>query len=159
MKASAKVRVRESLLVILGFAAWITLGIASHGGTLEPAGISYFGGAFVFFLIAFFIPERPRGSFIRRSQVIGVAAFLLWIGLNHLFYFGEYSLSQHFDSTVSDLALGVSLVAAPFVFYWGAHFLIRGFYADQAYSTNEEAEQGVVRDPPPAPSSAKPSDE
>ena len=127
-------------MVIAGFSAWMAIGIASDG-TREAFDLSYFGSTLIFFGIAFFISERPSRSFISRSQVLGVAAFFLWIGLNKLFYFGEHSLRHQFTSTALNLGLGISSIAVPYIFYWGAIFLIRRFYTDPAYQINEEAEQ------------------
>lgn len=146
MKTSAKTKLIESLLVIAGFGAWMAIGIAYEDRIEESFDFSYLAGTLIFFVIAFFIPERQRGSFISRSQVIGVAAFLLWIGLNQLFKFGEPSLRDQLKSTAEHLGFGIASIATPFIFYWGAIFLIRGFYADPAYQTIEEAEQAGTCD-------------
>ena len=128
MKFFAKTKLKESFFVFLGFVAWLAFDNACESRMRDSAEASYLGGALIFFVSAFFIEERPQGSFISRNQVIGVATFFLWIGLNNLFYFGEYRLHQKADSTVSDMAFGISSIGVPFVFYWGAKFLIRGFY-------------------------------
>lgn len=141
MKTYAKTKFRESVLVIAGFVATIAFGVTSEDRTRDSLDLSNFGGTLIFFVIAFFIAERPKGSFISRSQVVGAASFFLWLGLNQLFFFGENSLRSQYESTASNMAFGIVPIAAPFFFYWGSIFLIRGFHSAPTYQINEEVKQ------------------
>lgn len=138
MKDQAKTNISEIILVVAGFAAWIAIGVSFDDKVDQSFDLSNFAGTVIFFLIAFFVAERPPRSFLSRSQVLAVAAFMLWLAINRLFYFGDNSLRTSFDSTPSDLAMGVMSIAAPFAFYWGSTFLIRGYYAEPEYKRNQD---------------------
>ena len=152
MKTSAKTKLVESLLVIAGFGAWMAIGIAYEDRVEASFDFSYLVGTLIFFVIAFFIPERPRGSFISRSQVIGVAALLLWIGLNQLFKFGEPSLRDQFESTAGSLSFGISSIVAPFIFYWGQHFSFADSMPTQHIKQTKKQNKPALDNPLPVPS-------
>lgn len=136
MKTKAKTNISEIILVVAGFVAWIAIGVSFDDKIDQSFDLSSFAATVIFFVIAFFVPERPPRSFLSRSQVLGVAAFMLWLAINRLFYSGDNSLRTSFDSTASDLAMGVISIVAPLTFYWGSIFLIRGYHAEPEYERN-----------------------
>ena len=118
---------KESVIVTLGFIAWLALcAITENRG---PLVISDFGGTCIFLVIAFLVDEGPKGAFVSRAQVIGVAACFLFLGLSRLSYFVENIFRQQIDSLLLLLVTIFLPIVISFLFYRVAILLIRGFYS------------------------------
>jgi len=141
MKTIQKTKLNEGLLVATAFAIWIGLGVSIDDRLIEYSGVWNLSGTLIFFVVGFFVAERPQGSFISRSQILKIASYFLWIAATQLLLIGENSLRTHPDLTITSSTLGLITIISPFAFYYLSTFLIRGYHTKPQYQTNEEAEQ------------------
>ncbi len=139
MKVLLDYKIRETLMIVGGFCLWTVLNRSFEYWTDGSLGFSYLFATIIYFVIAFFIPERPRGAFVSRSSVIGIATLFLWLGVTDLTFMGENGVQSYVESMVPELILWLILLAMLFAFYWGSIYLIRGFYSDPLYQ-NEAVE-------------------
>ena len=133
-----------SLLVMAGFVAWLA------SGTIFGVGWArYIIGSAAFFIVACFLPETRRTTFLSRRSSLGLVGLFAWMAASQI-------LSLYpIDSTVFEnpMLLATIDVGSPlllgFLAYWLSVFLIRGFRASPEYDINQ-GEQDETQQPPPA---------
>lgn len=143
-------RIGKALAVVLALVAWFGTAYLLHlRDHLQDAWqrIGWYGsGGAIFFLLAVFLPECRKLSFLSRQSALRLMAFMLFLIATELII--------HFKSSFERPWLVAAVYACPFIAYFAAVYLIRGLRTPPQYPVEVEARGGDAGDPGAAPTPA-----
>lgn len=135
-------KIAASILVLAGFALWMagTRVIGEDGPwKLAP---SYGIGAISFILVACFLPDLPKTTFLSRRSALGLAGLLACLASGDLFRNGPLNMGSNYGGLwYPFLSAGLPIILGLCTYHLSL-FLIRGFRARPEYKT--QGEQGGV---------------
>jgi peptidoglycan/LPS O-acetylase OafA/YrhL len=130
MSTKEKAKFSEIILVVLGFVLWLVIGAFLDDKTDQHFDLSFFAGTIIFFFIAFFIAEKPPRSFLNRSQIIAVAAIMLWLVISASLQSKANSTRPFWDWTDLKILIAAISITASIAFYWASIFLISSYHTE-----------------------------
>jgi len=134
-------KIIASLLVVGGFATWLS---CVH--YLGSAWMVFAVGSASFFIVACFLPELPKVTFLSRRSALGLVGLFVWLAVSDLLKNSSMvftTIKNPIPRSTMDMGLPIILGVAS---YWLSVFLIRGFRARPEYQNNE-GEQAVDGNP------------
>lgn len=142
MKTLAHNKLIASVLVCAGFAAWLT-----SARLVDGEWGSYIVGSAAFFMVACFLPETKRTTFLSRRSSLGLVGLFIWLAADQAFMHEHWLLGSIDNPMVSStLDVGLPIILA-LGGYWLSIYLIRGFRAQPEYN-NRRGEQDEAGQPP-----------
>ena len=135
MKTIAHGKVASSLIVVAGFAIWVSGPQLTCRDSIWHTPASFFIGAAAFFLVACFLPERRTKSFFGRKSALGLMGLFLWMTARH--FPSQFYFTPSQNITLKALVELVVPFAIAIGGYWVSIFLIRGFRAPPEFAIQE----------------------